>query len=107
MPEPETARRGTGCGNDPRTQLTPGDRAAVEEFKAELLARREAELAARTRHRWWVEIKEADGWMPAASPSDSLPEAEAKRSGVRRRIRSGTLRIIRETVSYSYEEQQK
>lgn len=29
-----TTRRGTGCGNDPRTVLLPGDRAAVEEFIA-------------------------------------------------------------------------
>jgi hypothetical protein len=28
-----------GCGNDPRTRLTPGDRAAVEEFKAYLASR--------------------------------------------------------------------
>lgn len=94
------------CGNDPRTRLTPGDQAAVDEFEALLLKRRDDELAARTRHRWWVEVKEADGWMPVASPSGSIPEAEHKLAGVQRRNGSAVLRIIRETVSYSYEEQQ-
>jgi hypothetical protein len=36
---------GPPCGNNPNHRMTPGDRKAVEEFKAYLAARREAETA--------------------------------------------------------------
>lgn len=42
-----------GCGNDPRTRLTPGDRAAVEEVQAFLAARaRERAVVGPDGHRW-------------------------------------------------------
>lgn len=42
-----------GCGNDPRTRLTPGDRAAVEEFQEFLAERaRDRAVPAPDGHRW-------------------------------------------------------
>lgn len=39
----EAATIGPRCGNNPNVPLTPGDRQAVDEFKAYLAQRREAE----------------------------------------------------------------
>lgn len=36
---------GPRCGNNPNVRLTPGDRAAIDDFKAYLAQRREAEAA--------------------------------------------------------------
>ncbi|MDX3126565.1 hypothetical protein [Streptomyces scabiei] len=40
------------CGNDPRARLTPGDRAAVEEFRAFLDERAGARAAELGEHAW-------------------------------------------------------
>ncbi|MGW6459113.1 hypothetical protein ACWF94_24855 [Streptomyces sp. NPDC055078] len=48
-PATPTADRGGRCGNDPRTALTPEDRAAVAEFKEYLATKRRAEKAEKER----------------------------------------------------------
>lgn len=44
QPEPDGMPAGR-CGNDPRTEMTPGDREAVDEFREQLAARKQAEPA--------------------------------------------------------------
>lgn len=41
LPDATEATVGPRCGNNPRVRLTPGDRQAVDDFKAYLKARRE------------------------------------------------------------------
>ncbi|WP_327066811.1 hypothetical protein [Kitasatospora sp. NBC_01302] len=64
------------------------------------------DLTGRARHRWYVEGWESGEWGMVASPSDSIPEAERKQAGVARRVPGLTMRIVRETVTYTVEEQQ-
>lgn len=62
------------------------------------------DLTGRTRHRWHVEGWEHDEWMPVASGSDSIPEAQHKQAGVARRVPGAVMRIVRETVTYTVED---
>ncbi|MBB4922189.1 hypothetical protein [Kitasatospora kifunensis] len=63
------------------------------------------DLTGRTRHRWLVEGWENGEWGPVASTSDSIPEAKLKQAGVARRFPNATPRIVRETTTYTVEEQ--
>lgn len=63
------------------------------------------DLSGRTRHCWRVEGWEHDEWTQVASASDSIPDAERKQDGVARRVPGLTMRIVRETTTYTVEEQ--
>lgn len=63
------------------------------------------DLSGRTRHRWYVEGWEHGEWGMVASASDSIPEAQRKQAGVARRVPDLTTRIVRETTTYTVEEQ--
>lgn len=61
-------------------------------------------LTGRTRHRWHVEGWENGEWGMVASASDSIPEAQRKQASVGRRVPGLTMRIVRETVTYTVEQ---
>ena len=63
------------------------------------------DLTGRIRRRWHVEAWENNEWGMVASPSDTLPEAEKKQAGVARRVPGLTTRIVRETTTFTVEEQ--
>jgi len=63
------------------------------------------DLTGRTRRRWHVEGWENQEWGMVASPSNTLPEAQRKLAGVARRVPGLTMRIVRETGTYTVEEQ--
>ena len=63
----EAATVGPRCGNNPNVRLTPGDRQAVDEFKAYLAARREGMPPTRSG------TVEEPGWQEAQEyPADAL-----------------------------------
>lgn len=107
-----SARR-PACGNDPRTELTDGDRAAVADFREYLQLRKTAEaalpaaLATVTQEEWLVFGYDADAWGRIGSASASAEEAEAKRAKLAARYPSLVPRVVRKTTTstYSTEEQ--
>lgn len=62
------------------------------------------DLTGRTWHRWRVEGWENGEWGMVASPSDTPAEARRKQAGVARRVPGLTMRIVRETTTYTVEE---
>lgn len=105
-----TARRPV-CGNDPRAELTDGDRAAVAEFREYLRLRKAAEealpaaLATVTEEEWLVFGYDADAWGRVTSTSATMAEAEDKRSKLAVRYPSLMPRVVRKTTTSTYTEE--
>ena len=94
-------RRGTGCGNDPRTVLTPGDQEAVEEFKAYLAARKNGDAPPAPVEEYHFQTSHNGGnWQNSGAPYETLNEARERLADCRLAKAQWRLRIVRASTSY-------
>lgn len=105
-----TARR-PACGNDPQAEVPDGYEAVIEEARQWVLEHARATkalstvLAAAGSTRWRVYCWDAGQWQPAGTACDSPEAADAKHAGLIRRHPRFIGRVVRETTTYTIEEQ--
>ena len=66
----------------------------------------DADFTTWTKHRWLVLHRDGDFWQPCASTSSTRVQAEHKRDQLlQHRLPGADLRIIRETATYTLDDQ--
>lgn len=101
------------CGNDPRAEITDGDRTAVEDFRHYLLARATAmdalpaALARANRTQWRVYCWDAEQWQPAGTACPDPDQAYAKLAALMRRHSGFIGRVVQESTAHTIDTQRR